>query len=130
MRVFCDGSGYEEQVGAAALVWHPAPQVHLQFYLGQSTAHTVFEAELVGVLLEPHIIRNHASVRTTMIALDSQATIMALRGTNVSPVNILSTKSMLRFARCDVRVAPLASTLGWVPGHRDNPGNEGRRCAS
>ena len=51
VQVFCDGSGLNGGVGAAAVVMMPPEGPHLQYLLGKDTAHMVFESELVGLLL-------------------------------------------------------------------------------
>jgi len=86
LAVYTDGSGYEGQVGMVATIWPHIDTTggqHLQLQLGWLTTHTIFEAELVGILLAIHIIHHAAQhlgshVRTTLVALDNQAAIATL----------------------------------------------------
>ena len=78
VQVFSDGSGLDACIGTAAMVAHPHSGPHLQFSLGKITAHTVFESELVGILLAIHLLRRYSCARTALIALDNRAAIAAL----------------------------------------------------
>ena len=52
ITIFTDGSGYNNGVGAAADLYHHGRKVlSSQQHLGPSTEHTVYEGELVGILL-------------------------------------------------------------------------------
>ena len=54
IKIFSDGSGFKEKIGAAAI--RPDTQDVLYYQLGSSRWHTVFEAELVGILLALKLI--------------------------------------------------------------------------
>lgn len=50
--VYCDGSGYENGVGAAAVMFiNKTDSQSLKLHLGPSSRHTVYEAELIGISL-------------------------------------------------------------------------------
>ena len=52
VKVYSDSSALNGKVGAAAILTRPGkPTRKLHLHLGDSTAHTVHEAELVGLLL-------------------------------------------------------------------------------
>jgi ribonuclease HI len=76
IQIYSDGSGYKSNIGAAAVV--PATGHALRYRLGKDTKHTVFEGELIGVLLALKLIETHRTARTALIALDNQAAIKAL----------------------------------------------------
>ena len=57
VRVYLDGSAQEGKVGAAAVLICPGKETHkLHYHLGTLKHHTVFEAELVGMMLGLHLI--------------------------------------------------------------------------
>ena len=57
-KVFTDGLDINDGVGAAAILFKEGQrQSTLRAYLGESTQHTVYEAELVGILLAAHLLR-------------------------------------------------------------------------
>ncbi|KIJ94843.1 hypothetical protein K443DRAFT_109731, partial [Laccaria amethystina LaAM-08-1] len=54
IRIYTDGSGYEGNVGAAAVMYRKGveePERTLRFHLGPLTKHTTFEGEAVGSIL-------------------------------------------------------------------------------
>ena len=59
MQVYSDGLGIDGQVGATVVLFqrNREPRV-LRFHLGTATDHTVYEVELVGLLLALHLLRN------------------------------------------------------------------------
>ena len=52
IRIYSDGSAHDGKVGAAALLRREGkPDRTLQFHLGSTKHHTVYEAELVGMVM-------------------------------------------------------------------------------
>jgi hypothetical protein len=59
LRIYTDGSGYEGGAGAAAVLYDSTGRKDtLMFHLGPSSKHTVHEAEVVGLVLAAHMLRN------------------------------------------------------------------------
>ncbi|EIW76032.1 hypothetical protein CONPUDRAFT_64937, partial [Coniophora puteana RWD-64-598 SS2] len=56
IRVYLDGSSHGGNVGAGAILIHGTTSHHLLFHLGPATHHTVYEAELVGLILGAHLL--------------------------------------------------------------------------
>jgi hypothetical protein len=77
---FTDGSGYEEQIGAAAVAPHAKPPVFKRQYLGSSEQSTVYIAELSGIEMAIyHFSESHPQTpRELVIFADSQAAIQAV----------------------------------------------------
>ncbi|KAF8582192.1 hypothetical protein K439DRAFT_1268140, partial [Ramaria rubella] len=73
LQIFTDGSGYKGHIGAAAVALHK--DEHLQYCLSRETKHTVFEGELVGILLALQMIDKSPTAKTVLIALDNQSAI-------------------------------------------------------
>lgn len=91
IKVYCDGSGYEGGIGAAAVLYK-GDRVHktLRYYLGASEDHMVYEAEIVGVMLAFHLLTELATTTVfgnlpLLIGLDNQATIQALGNQRAHP---------------------------------------------
>ena len=61
--MYSDGSGIDGQVGEAAVLFrrNREPKV-LRFHLGTATDHTVYEAELIGLMLALHLLRDERDV--------------------------------------------------------------------
>ena len=61
-RIYTDSSGYEGQVGASAILFiNGRKTAALRYRLGPLTEHTVFEGELVGIILGFHRLMEHAT---------------------------------------------------------------------
>ena len=84
--VCTDGSLIEEGVGAAA-VWLEQDQVHLSWklHLGPAAHHTVFEAELIGLVLAMWMVIQKREERQVYLASDSQAALKALERVQPGP---------------------------------------------
>lgn len=78
--IYTDGSGYKEQVGASAVLFNSGRRIAgLRYRLGPLTEHTVFEGELVGIILGFHLARRINGARTRInFSIDNQATIRTL----------------------------------------------------
>ena len=80
-KVYCDGSSYKGGVGAAAILYKNNRPLKIQrFRLGIPEEHTIYEAELVGILLAlfplTKILRQ--ITKPAIIGLDNQAATRAL----------------------------------------------------
>jgi ribonuclease HI len=146
IMIYSDGSGYKDMIGAAAVMYSNEQEVgSLRFLLGPITEHTVFEGELVGVLLGMHLASKIRGRRKTVnISLDNQAAIQALTDQRPQPAHKIMDEIHSSFERFmkeeesrredkepNIRRGnqlrsefPTDLTLTWVPGHEGRPGNE------
>lgn len=79
IRVYLDGSAIDEGVGAAAVLMRGKVEVDaLRFHLGSMKNHTVYEGELVGMILAVELLRREAGRKDSMaLGADNQAAILA-----------------------------------------------------
>ena len=57
LAVYTDGSGYEGQIGAAAVLMVNGLELRrVRYRLGPETQHTVYEAEILAVILALHLL--------------------------------------------------------------------------
>jgi ribonuclease HI len=79
--VYADGSGYKEGIGAAASLWvNNRKTKMLRFFLGKESEHTVYEAEIVGVILGLHLLKSYSKrIKEATIGIDNQAVIQSLQ---------------------------------------------------
>ena len=62
-RVYSDGSGLNNKIGAAAVLYRPNGSTRtLQYHLGSTDQHTVYESEAVGLLLAANLILDEPDV--------------------------------------------------------------------
>jgi ribonuclease HI len=136
--IYTDGSGYKDQVGAAAVLFNNGRKsAELRYRLGPLTEHTVFEGELVGIILGFHLARAINGTRTRInFSIDNQATIKTLDGNDPQPaqylidkikddINKLHAEELSRRERLDdANPRKLDITFTWVAGHMGSVGNE------
>ena len=98
----------------------------LHFHLGSTDHHTVFEAELVGLLLGLHLIKTENTRTSFALGVDNQAALTAA----ATPSNrsghylaniFLTAASSLQMARGTTNYS---LTLRWTAGHVKIEGNE------
>lgn len=85
-KVYCDGSSHDRGIGAAAILYKNNHIVKTcRFHIGTSEEHTVYEVELVSILLALNLLTNLSCqlTNTTLIGLNNQAVIHVL--SNQSP---------------------------------------------
>ncbi|KAG8871434.1 hypothetical protein FRB98_000778, partial [Tulasnella sp. 332] len=124
IKVFSDGSGLNSHIGTAAITTG-LTNTTLCYYLGCDSAHTVFEAELVGILLALHIIAHSPPrTRSALIALGDQAAIEAVRDNSAQPRQQIIQEIQRMIAKLRHTRRLLQVHIEWVPGHKSVPGNE------
>jgi len=88
VTVFSDGSGKDGQIGAAMVLFRDGVEhSSLRKHLRSQEHHTVFEAELLGMLLAAELIKAAGHICTAMIGVDSQAAVLATTHGRGAPVS-------------------------------------------
>jgi len=126
-KIFTDGSGHNGHAGSAAILLQTTGRFKaLRFHLGELTKHTVYESELVGLLLATELIHQNLSTPEPFhIFLDNQAAIQApTRSANKSGQYI--SEAILTAMRKPRRTGqrPPEIHLHWIAGHEGVLGNE------
>ena len=103
VKLYTDGSAHIGKVGAAAIMTKDGKSLgKLHYYLGNDSEHTVFKAELVGILFGLQLIKNKQLRNLTYtIGVDNQAAIKSLTSKRDKPghylaAEILDTASRLQ----------------------------------
>jgi ribonuclease HI len=122
IQIYTDGSGYKGNIGAAAII--PETGAALRCKLGKETKHTVFEGELVGILLALTLLEKNPLASTALITLDNQAAIQALQNDHAQPAQYLLDEIHATILKMKRRRRRLRIHLEWVPGHMEIKGNE------
>ncbi|KOS36290.1 hypothetical protein ACN38_g12979, partial [Penicillium nordicum] len=120
---FTDGSGYEEQIGAAAVAPHAKPPVFKRQHLGSSEQSTVYIAELSGIEMAIyHFSESHPQTpRELVIFADSQAAIQAVQNPK-RPSGQYALHAIYTHIRA--LTPSLSVTIRWIPAHIGVSGNE------
>jgi ribonuclease HI len=128
IRVFTDGSSHNGKVGAAAVLQRPGkPDRTLKVHLGEASHHTVYEAELAGILLGLHLIKNERRSRVKcIIGADNQAAVQALRTDLTGPGQHIAAecRKLAKLINKTKRSRNFKLTIRWTAGHSGIPGNE------
>jgi ribonuclease HI len=126
-KIYSDGSAQEGKVGAAAVLICPGKAPHkLHFHLRTTEQHTIFEAELVGLLMGLHLIKTEKKQTSFALGADNLAALTAAATpSNKSGHYLADTFLTTAFKlRKTYRTANYALTLRWTAGHVNIEGNE------
>ena len=81
IKVYSDGSVHDGKVGAAAILRREGKSDRvMKLHLGTTEQHTVYEAELVGMIMGLHLIKTERRSKTKCVLnIDNQAAIVAIK---------------------------------------------------
>ena len=126
--VFMDGSCHNGQVRAAvSLFINKVHKATLRFHLGSATAHTVFEAEAVGLILATQLLVSTRGISfPASIYADNQAVIQSSTHPSASPGHylLIHFRKLARHLCKRKKLKPDAVSVKWIVGHMGNWGKE------
>ncbi|KAJ3486122.1 hypothetical protein NLI96_g4454 [Meripilus lineatus] len=124
--IYTDGSAQDGGVGAAAYMrrGRRGRERRMRAYMGTVEQHTVYEAELTGIILALWMARGEIIEGKLTICLDNQAAIRALRNTKPHPSHYLVDRIHEAIKQLRRDDPELEITFQWVPGHVGIEGNE------
>lgn len=124
-HVYTDGSGIEGRIGAAAMMRTKEGQwMAVRYSLGSAEQHTVYEAELAGILLALYMANGGRRIRWLTMFMDNQAAIKVLKieaGGTQSYLTEALQKACTKFKK---KHKGATIEIRWVPGHEGVIGNE------
>ena len=127
IKVYLDGSAQNGKVGAAAVLIRPGKETRkLHYHLGTTDQHTVFEAELVGLILGLHLIKTEKTRTSYALGADNQAALTAV----ATPSNRSGHYLAALFLTMAFNIQKANGTtnyslrLRWTAGHVKIEGNE------
>ena len=123
-KVYSDGSGHDDGIGAAAIIYRKNsahPLKSLQFYLGTPNKHNNYEAEAAGALLALWLIRTTPETIGKQVSLyiDNQSLIAAINAPRANPGQYL-----INSARTAADDSGSSLTIRWISSHSRVKGNE------
>jgi len=125
VRVYTDGSGIDGGIGAAAVVLKGIrPPRALKYHLGTEAEYTVYSAECVGQVLAVELIRREQRIATALIAIDNQASVLAILGNQPATGHFIHDQFHNDVERLLDSRPELSIKAIWVPGHEGIHGNE------
>lgn len=126
-RVYCNGSEIDGKVRVVAVMYKGARRVKtLRYHLGGAEEHTIYEAELVGIVLGTELLKREERIMEGTISLDNMAAIVVTGLTKSAPGHYLinMVHQGMEEVRKKHRLLARRLRLRWVPGHRNVEGNE------
>jgi len=104
MMIYTDSLCYKDKVGVSAVLYINGLETEsLKHQLGTKQEHTVFKAELVGILLGTYLAKRHLTAWTPInFSINNQAMIKAMQKNKLQPAQYLideihwSTKYLLQ----------------------------------
>ena len=135
IKIYTDGSGFEGNVGAAAVMYRKGseePERVLRFHLGSLKKHTTFEGEVVGSMLAAWMLQGQLGIGQSVITnyTDSQAFIKATGTRKAGPGQYLVleylhlTETMGNNTDVPYPTDTAKFALKWVAAHKGVVGNE------
>jgi len=141
VSVYSDSSGYENGVGASAVMYinNKTEKHSLYYYLSPLSDHIVYKGEIVGLILALHLLKSiHFQLLSyTIIGTDNQAVIKALSNQTSHPAHYLLDQvhdmaeqlqtAQYQLTNTITRHPPTKNVIDlqihWTPGHSSFPPN-------
>ena len=116
--MYTNGSGYEGQIGAAAVLTVNRLELRrVRYRLGPETQHTVYKAEIFAVVLALHLLTQVTRpIPRVTIGLDNQAVLLGLKNQRTKPSHYLLDK--VHDTLEDLQVMEARKRGKTVPGYR------------
>jgi ribonuclease HI len=123
-KIFSDGSGQEDDIGAAAILYKKGSArtvASLKAFLGPKSKHNTYEAEVIGAILATWIVRQTPETigKTVSLYIDNQAVIKALNGSRTT-----AGQHLINHLRLTANDLPCNLTVRWISSHSEVKGNE------
>jgi ribonuclease HI len=123
-KVFSDGSGYNDGIGAAAVLYRKGrytPMDNLKFYIGSMSKHNTYEAETIGAILATWLLKTRPETigKRVSLYIDNQSVISSISNPKATSGQHL-VRHLIALAN------GLACNLGirWISSHSKVRGNE------
>ena len=123
-KIFSDGSGHDNGIGAAAILYRKdraTPLKSLQAYLGTPNERNTYEAEVTGAILALWIISNTPETVGKKVTLytDNQSVIAAILS-----IKATSGQHLINSLRLAINTTGCNLTIRWISSHSKVKGNE------
>lgn len=123
--IYSDGSGYEGNIGAAAVLRRNGRTIKtLQYHLGPDSDHTVYEGEVVGMILGAHLLKEACPAKSVSFALDNRAAILTTKSFQSKPGHYLTDIFLSTLDTALNKHNIRKTKIRWTPGHAGIQGNE------
>ena len=87
IKMYSDGSGFEGRIAAAAVVYDEDREepIWAAVDLGMEDERTVYEAEVIGMVMAVHLALEHTRANKFSLGVDNQAALRCLEVSGAEP---------------------------------------------
>ncbi len=122
---YTDGSGFKDNIGASATTKNKqGMRKSLKHHLGPTKQHTVYEAEITGMILATHMAYKGPKLQQLSILTDNQAVIIVLHCKALYQRSYLTEQLIILFKKLKQRSQEIKIKIFWVLGHEGVVGNK------
>ena len=123
-KVFSDGSGIDEGIGAAAILYKRGrltPISELKFFLGTPSKHNTYEAEAIGAILATWLLNGNPGTvgKNVSLYIDNQAIISSMKNLKAT-----SGQHLIKHLTLLANNVGCNLTVRWISSHSKVRGNE------
>ena len=123
LNIYTDGSGIENNIGAAA--YSPTTSASAHHYLGKADTANVYAAELTAIHLGINMAgKSHEQYDKCFIFVDNQSSIQAIDKPKQQSGQYIIRNILQSLDELQNQRPSLEFKIEWVPGHMDIDGNE------
>ena len=127
-KVYTDGSRVDGGVGASAVLPDTTEQKWstLKRHLGSETDHTIYDAELVGILMAVHMVGQIPANATVAVFFDNRSTLQAITRPPDGPAShiVLHVNNAMRALSTRRPILTRNLRFHWISSHSGVCGNE------
>jgi ribonuclease HI len=124
VKVFTDGSGMDDKIGAAAVLYrYGRVRSELRYKLGTQHQHTVCKGEGIGMLLGTKLIFNEWGICSASLYIDNRASILAMQLTKPTAGHYIF-DAFHEAIETMQKKHNICITIHWIPGHKGVDSNE------
>ncbi|KAF5362978.1 hypothetical protein D9758_007067 [Tetrapyrgos nigripes] len=125
IQVYTDGSGYQNGVGASAVLFRNGKEMEaIRYRLGMDMEHEVYEGECIGLILALHLLTAEPDTRSVSIWVDNTAALQAITNPKPGPAHYILDWFHHALETYKRQNPDVPVFLSWIPSHTGILGNE------
>ncbi|KAF5365470.1 hypothetical protein D9758_010847 [Tetrapyrgos nigripes] len=125
IQVYTDGSGYQNGVGASAVLFRNRKEMEaIRYRLGMDTEHEVYEGECIGLILALHLLTAEPDTRSVSIWVENTAALQVITNPKPGPAHYILDWFHHALETYKRQNPDVPVFLSWIPSHTGILDNE------